>query len=83
MLGDGLLGITVVQWLALTAPSAHSKKVLGQGVSVSLWVLSRCCSFLKTCRVGDGLTGHSKFPVGVNVSVDGCLSLYVNPPMNW
>ena len=28
------------------------------------------------------LTGHSKLPVGVNVSVDGCLSLYVSPAMN-
>ncbi len=29
----------------------------------------------KTCR----LTGDSKLPVGVNVSVSGCLSLYVGP----
>ncbi len=32
----------------------------------------------KTCR----LTGDSKLPVGVNVSVKGCLSLYVSPAMN-
>ena len=24
-----------------------------------------------------------KLPIGVNVSVDGCLSLYVSPVMNW
>ena len=29
------------------------------------------------------LIGDSKSPVGVNVSVDGCLSLYVSPEMNW
>ena len=29
------------------------------------------------------LIGHSKFPVGVNVKVNGCLSLYVSPLMNW
>uniref|UniRef100_A0A3Q3WUW2 PDZ domain-containing protein n=1 Tax=Mola mola TaxID=94237 RepID=A0A3Q3WUW2_MOLML len=29
------------------------------------------------------LIGHSKLPVGMNVSVDGCLSLYVSPAMNW
>ena len=27
------------------------------------------------------LIGHSNLPVGVNVSVDGCLSLYVSPVM--
>ncbi len=33
----------------------------------------------KTCW----LTGDSKLPVGVNVSVNDCLSLYVSPVMNW
>ncbi len=28
------------------------------------------------------LFGESKLPVGVNVSVNGCLSLYVSPLMN-
>ena len=28
------------------------------------------------------LIGHSKLPVGMNVSVDSCLSLYVSPVMN-
>ena len=36
----------------------------------------------KTYKLGIRLTGHSKFPVGVNVSGDGCLSLYVGPVMN-
>ncbi len=29
------------------------------------------------------LIGDSKLPVGVNVSVNGCLSLYVSPVRNW
>ena len=37
----------------------------------------------KTCKLGFILIGHSKLPVGVNVSVDGCLSQYVSPAMNW
>ncbi len=49
---------------------------------VSSWALCRYSGFLhspKTCR----LIGDSKLPVGVNVSVNGCLSLYVSPVMNW
>ena len=73
----------MVQWLAL---SPHSKKVLrlnpGQDVSLrSLQVLSQ-----QTCHIGFRLIRlivHSKLTVGVNVSVDGCLSLYVSPAMNW
>ena len=39
---------------------------------------------LKTCKVGvSRLIVHSKLPVGVNVSMDGCLCLYVIPAMNW
>ncbi len=33
----------------------------------------------KTCR----LIGDSKLPVGVNVSVSGCLSLYIGPVTDW
>ncbi len=33
----------------------------------------------KTCR----LIGDSKLPVGVNVSVSACLSLYVSPVIDW
>ncbi len=29
------------------------------------------------------LTGDSKLPIGVNVSVYGCLSVSVSPVMNW
>ncbi len=29
------------------------------------------------------LIGDSKFPVGVTVSVSGCLSLYVGPVTDW
>ena len=36
-----------------------------------------------TCRMGVRLIDDSQLPVGVKVSVDGCLSLYVSPAMNW
>ena len=37
----------------------------------------------KTCKPGvSRLIGHSELLVGVNVSVDGCFSLYVSPSMN-
>ena len=36
----------------------------------------------KTCKLGIGLIGHTELLISVNVSVDGCLSLYVNPVMN-
>lgn len=29
------------------------------------------------------LTGYSKFVIGVNVNVDGCLSLCISPATNW
>ncbi len=29
------------------------------------------------------IVGDSKLPTGVNVSVNGCLCLYVSPVMNW
>ena len=77
----------------------HSKKVLssnppmadwGQGLFVlslhvlltSAWVLSGFTGFLPRSKdMHDGLIGNFKLPVGVNVS--GCLSLCVNPVMNW
>ena len=34
-------------------------------------------------ETGGRLISHSKLPIGVNVSVDVCLSLYVGPVMNW
>ena len=37
----------------------------------------------KTCKLGVRWIGHVKLPVGVNVSADGCLSLYVSPAVNW
>ena len=36
-----------------------------------------------TCKLGVRLTAYSKLSLGVNVSVDGCLFLYVCPAMNW
>ena len=37
----------------------------------------------KRSKLGGRLIGHTKLPVGVNVSVDACLSLRVSPVMNW
>ena len=37
----------------------------------------------KTCKLGVRLIDHSKLPVGVNVSLDVCLSLCVSPAINW
>ena len=37
---------------------------------------------LQNFKTGVRLIGYSKFLVGVNMSVDDCLSLYVNPAMN-
>ena len=67
---------------------AHSRKVIGQtcwlahcvwslhALPMSAWAPSPCP---KTCR----LTGTSKLPVRVNVSVNGCLPLCVSPVINW
>ena len=49
----------------------------------SFWVLWLPPTIEKNVYWGVRLIGHSKFSVGVNVSVDGCLSLYVSPGMNW
>ena len=48
-----------------------------------LWVFSRYSGFSpKTCELKvSWLIGHSKLPQSVNVSVGGCLSLYVSPVM--
>ena len=78
----------MVPWSAL---STHSKKVLdsnlGQDVSErSLHVLPVSPGFLqhsKNMQTGGRLIIHSKLPVGVNVSVDGHLYLYISYSMNW
>ncbi len=78
-------GGTVVQWLVL---SRHSKKVLGSNppANCGVCMFSLCLHGTpasshspKTCR----LIGDSKLPIGVNVSVSGCLSLYVGPVTDW
>ena len=38
---------------------------------------------LKNMQTGVRLIDQSKLPVDVNMNVDGCLSLYVSPAMNW
>ena len=63
---------------------------LGQDISVRrlhvlpvlVWVFSANSSFFlhpKNLLSGGRLIGHSRLPVSMNVSVDGCLSLYVSP----
>ena len=80
-----------VQWLVL---SPHRSWGDSQ-VRMFLWgvcMFSLCqCGFSpaspasshspKTCNLGFRLIGLSTLPV--SVSVDGYLSLYVSPPMNW
>jgi len=86
------LGGTVVWWLAL---SPHSKRVAGSIPGVGALPCGVCMFSLcqrgfppgapasshspKTCR----LIGDSKLSVGVNVSVNGCLSLCVSPVIVW
>ena len=85
---------TVVQWLAL---SPHSKKVLGsilsQGIFVEfvcfpcvcmgfLWILRLPPPVQKHTLGGNWLFGYSILIVGVKASVDGHLSLNVNPAIN-
>lgn len=74
-----------MQWLALLP---HRRKILGlissQDVSVEslhvlpmpAWVL--CPKKMQT----KGYINPSKLPVDGNMSVDGCLCLYVSPVMN-
>ncbi len=51
---------------------------------VSAWVLSRYSDFLPQSRdVQVQLIGDSISQVGLNVSMNGCLSLYVRTAMNW
>ncbi len=56
----------------------------GGGFLVSVWVPSGSSGLLPRSKdMQVRLIGDSKSPVGVNVSVNGCLSLYVSPVMNW
>lgn len=76
----------MVQWLTLLP---HSSKVpCSHGAflcavcrfSLCLRGFSPASSHSpKICR----LTGDSNFPVGVNMSTTGCLSLSVGPVMDW
>lgn len=51
---------------------------------VSAWVLSEYSGFLTQSKdMQVRLTGNSKLPIGLNVSVIDCLSMYVGPLMNW
>ena len=43
--------------------------------------VSKHANWVLTCWTW--LIGWSKLPIGVNVSVDGCLSLHVSPVMDW
>ena len=48
-------------------------------VPVPVWLLLGTPAL----QTGVRLIGHSKLSIGVNVNVDGCLSLYVSPAFNW
>ncbi len=49
-----------------------------------VWSLSGYSCFLPQSEdMQVRLISDSKLPVGVNVSVDCCVSLYVSPEMNW
>ena len=49
----------------------------------SLWLLQLPPKVQKHAKLRVRLTGHSKFPVSVNVCVDGCLFIHVNPAIKW
>ncbi len=75
----------VGKWLALLS---QSKNVLGSKLS---WAGPFCVEFehllpslqLPPTDMQVRLTGDSKLLVGLNVNVNGCLSLYVSHVMNW
>ena len=79
----------MVQWLASLqeGPGFDSRSgglyVSLHVLSVSAWVFSGFPPTVQKKPTGGRLIGHTKLPVGVNVSVEGCLSLYVSPAMNW
>ena len=91
-----LLGGTMAQWLALSPHSKNRPSWLGHW-GVCGWdrtFLCRVCMFSSGPRrfgflpqskdmQHNRLTDDSKLPVGVNMSVSGCLSLCVSPEMNW
>ncbi len=71
----------------------HSKRVLGSNPPASwgpsVWSSPHACvGFLRVLWLPPTvqrvrLIGDSKLPVGVNVSVGGCLSLYVGPVIDY
>ncbi len=66
--------------LASWGPSVWSLHVL----LVPAWVFSMYSGFLPQSKdMQVRLIGNYKLPVGVNVSVSGCLSLYVGPVTDW
>ena len=69
----------MVQWSVMLP---HSKKVQSsQVLSVqSLQVLSISALVV---WMQFRIIGHSRLLIGLNVSVNGCLSLYVSPMMTW
>ena len=82
-----LLNLYICIYGAGVSTVAPCRRILGsipgQDVSVrSFHVLHKYSGLLhspKTCQLGvSRLMGHSKLTVGVNMSVDGCLCLYVS-----
>ena len=74
-------------------PDQTQKQINHRRLWVRFWIRAFLCGFSpgnlasshspKTCKLGVRLIGHSQLAVGVKVSVDACLSLYVSPAMNW
>lgn len=70
-----LLALNRASWW----PSVWSLHVL----PLLVWVLSRCFSFASFVGYVHFRTGYSKLAVGVNVSLDDCLSLCVDSAVDW
>ena len=71
-------GTTVIEGQGFSVWSLHV-------LFVSAWVFSWYSGSLpqsKNMQIGVRLFSYSKLLIGVNVSVDGCLSPYVRPAMN-
>ena len=80
-----------VYWRKIWILSGKNKQLshinlLRHVLPVPARVLSGYFSFLpqsENMQTGGSVNGHSKLPIGVNNSMDGCLNLYVSPVMNW
>lgn len=73
------VGSTTAHWL----PLLPRQEGPGFKHVLPAWVFSRYFGFLLQSKdMTVRSTGHSKLSVGVNVSINGCLFLYICPVMN-